>query len=67
VSGGRGVPFHCPYCGDGDLRPGEDGHGSWECHACLRAFRLVMLGMLERPALPSPPPSRPTSTEELPR
>jgi transposase-like protein len=66
VSGGRGVPFHCPYCGDGDLRPGEEGHGSWECHACLRVFSLSMLGMLERPTLPTTP-SRPTSTEELPR
>jgi hypothetical protein len=49
----RGVPFHCPYCGDEDLRPhvpaeGE-GHGAWECRACLRAFTLKMLGMIARP------------------
>ena len=54
----RAVPFHCPYCGDGDLRPhelvSEDGeitspHGTWECRACLRAFSLKMLGLI-RPA-----------------
>ncbi len=49
----RGIPFHCPYCGDENLRPhvpdeGE-GHGAWECHACLRAFTVRMLGMIARP------------------
>ncbi|GAA2003727.1 MAG: hypothetical protein JHD04_03310 [Nocardioides sp.] len=52
---GRGIPFHCPYCGDEDLRPHEvvsqDGqisspHGSWECRSCLRAFSLRMLGLI---------------------
>ena len=46
----RAVPFHCPYCGDEDLRPHETddgpGHGTWECRACLRAFQLKMLGMI---------------------
>jgi hypothetical protein len=47
----RAQPFHCPYCGDEDLRPHElaDGTspaGSWECRSCLRAFTLKMLGML---------------------
>ncbi len=47
----RAVPFHCPYCGDEDLRPhetaeGESPHGSWECRACQRAFSLKMLGIL---------------------
>ncbi len=45
----RGIPFHCPYGGDENLRPSEEGHGSWECHACLRAFTLKMLGMIARP------------------
>ena len=45
----RGVPFHCPYCGDENLRPSEEGPGAWECHACLRAFTLKMLGMIARP------------------
>ena len=43
MSGGRGIPFHCPYCGDENLRPSEEGHGAWECHACLRAFSLNAL------------------------
>jgi transposase-like protein len=47
----RGIPFHCPYCGDENLRPSEEGHGAWECHACLRAFSLKMLGMIARPTL----------------
>jgi transposase-like protein len=43
----RAVPFHCPYCGNEDLRPHEGGgHGSWECRACLRAFSLKMLGLV---------------------
>ncbi|MFE5206968.1 hypothetical protein [Streptomyces sp. NPDC056600] len=44
----RAAPFHCPYCGDEDLRPGEEGHGSWECGACNRAFHLKFLGLLAR-------------------
>jgi transposase-like protein len=50
----RGIPFHCPYCGDENLRPSEAGHGAWECHACLRAFSLKMLGMIARPQPASP-------------
>ncbi|SDR89693.1 hypothetical protein SAMN04488570_0666 [Nocardioides scoriae] len=51
----RAVPFHCPFCGDEDLRPHEaaDGtspHGAWECHSCLRAFKVSMIGQLRRPA-----------------
>jgi transposase-like protein len=47
----RAVPFHCPYCGDQDLRPFEDAHGDsphgqWECRACLRAFSLKLLGLV---------------------
>jgi transposase-like protein len=51
---GRAVPFHCPYCGDEDLRPHEPedgaGHGQWECRSCLRAFKLTMIGQLRPPA-----------------
>ena len=54
----RAVPFHCPYCGDEDLRPHEPEessdpgsvHGQWECHSCLRAFKLSMIGQLRPPA-----------------
>lgn len=44
----RAAPFYCPYCGDEDLRPSEEGHGSWECAACNRAFKLSFLGLLAR-------------------
>ncbi|MFF8957538.1 hypothetical protein [Streptomyces sp. NPDC014894] len=44
----RAAPFYCPYCGDEDLRPSEEGHGAWECHSCNRAFRLKYLGLLAR-------------------
>ncbi|MET9443046.1 hypothetical protein [Streptomyces sp. NPDC006610] len=44
----RAAPFYCPYCGDEDLRPSEEGPGSWECGACSRAFRLKFLGLLAR-------------------
>ncbi len=49
----RVSPFHCPYCGEEDLRPHEteDGsspHGSWECRACQRAFSVKFLGLLRR-------------------
>ena len=43
----RAAPFYCPYCGDEDLRPDEEGgHGSWQCHSCNRAFGLRFLGLL---------------------
>jgi hypothetical protein len=44
----RAAPFYCPYCGDEDLRPSEQGHGTWECAACNRAFKLSFLGLLAR-------------------
>jgi transposase-like protein len=50
----RAVPFHCPYCASEDLRPHEtdegSGHGAWECHSCLRAFKVSMIGQLRPPA-----------------
>ncbi|MFD7923086.1 hypothetical protein ACFV3R_28190 [Streptomyces sp. NPDC059740] len=45
---GRAAPFHCPYCGETDLRPSEEGHGAWECRSCARAFRLSFLGLLSQ-------------------
>jgi transposase-like protein len=42
----RAAPFHCPYCGDEDLRPSEEGRGAWECGSCSRAFQLKFLGLL---------------------
>ena len=51
---GRAVPFHCPFCGDEDLRPHGERHGEWECRSCLRAFSLKFLGLLAAPP-PRPP------------
>ena len=53
----RMVPFHCPYCAEEDLRPSEAGHGSWECHSCLRAFTVKFLGLVRRadPGVPAAP------------
>ena len=56
----RAVPYHCPFCGDEDLRPHEaaDGtspHGAWECRSCLRAFKVSMIGHLRRPASAAAP------------
>lgn len=42
----RAVPFHCPYCGDEDLRPHGETHGEWECRSCQRAFALKFIGIL---------------------
>lgn len=42
----RAQAFHCPYCGDENLRPHTADAGSWECHSCLRAFSLKMLGLI---------------------
>ena len=51
----RAVPFHCPYCGETDLWPSEEGHGAWECRGCLRAFKLSMIGLVRPTGSPSPP------------
>jgi ribosomal protein L37AE/L43A len=45
MSGERAVPFHCPFCGEEDLRPAGAEHGTWECRDCTRVFKLSMVGM----------------------
>jgi len=45
-SGERVVPYYCPYCGDEDLRPSAEGHGTWECRACARAFAVRFAGIV---------------------
>ena len=40
----RAAPFYCPYCGDEDLRPLTDTHGTWWCQSCRRAWSLTMIG-----------------------
>ncbi len=45
----RVAPFHCPYCGEEDLRPSEEGgRGAWECGSCARAFTVQFLGLVSR-------------------
>ena len=62
------VPFHCPYCAEEDLRPSEAGHGAWECHACLRAFKVSFLGLVRRGATADPvPDGEPTTPAEVAR
>lgn len=39
----RATPYHCPYCGDEDLRP-EEG-GAWLCSACRRVFTVKLIGL----------------------
>jgi transposase-like protein len=45
-SSARAVPFHCPFCGEEDLRPHGEKHGQWECRSCQRAFSVSFLGIL---------------------
>ncbi|MDQ3592949.1 MAG: hypothetical protein M3386_08620 [Actinomycetota bacterium] len=49
---GMSVPHHCPYCGDEDLFPHAEQHGTWECRSCLRAFSVKFVGLLAPPAGP---------------
>lgn len=62
----RAAPFYCPYCGDEDLRPHEEGHGAWLCAACRRAFTLKYLGLVfqEAPASANPATPIPNSAKE---
>ncbi len=53
----RGFPVHCPYCGEQDLWPHSEAHGSWECRGCLRAFSLKMLGLVRPQSVGQPPAS----------
>jgi ribosomal protein L37AE/L43A len=39
------APFHCPYCGEEDLRPTSASAGTWSCACCARSFQLRFLGM----------------------
>jgi len=39
----RAAPFHCPYCGEEDLRPEADG--GWLCADCRRVFSVTLHGL----------------------
>ncbi|WP_103501572.1 MULTISPECIES: hypothetical protein [unclassified Streptomyces] len=53
----RAAPYYCPYCGEEDLRPSEEGPGAWECADCNRAFRLKFLGLLAAGFTRTPAPA----------
>jgi len=42
MSGERNPPFHCPYCGETDLRPQPEGR--WYCRSCTRTFSVTYHG-----------------------
>ena len=57
----RVVPYHCPYCGEEDLRPYEaasdgdaDIRGGWHCHDCTRVFTVKYHGTAA-PVIAAPP------------
>lgn len=59
---GRVVPYHCPYCGEEDLRPYEPGpdsdveiKGGWHCAGCTRVFAVKYHGMAAAPVYAAPP------------
>ncbi|EIE98327.1 hypothetical protein [Saccharomonospora glauca] len=39
----RVTPFHCPYCGEEDLRPEDDT--AWLCGSCRRVFAVQFVGL----------------------
>lgn len=41
----RAQPFYCPYCGETDVRPGEQD-GTYECETCARRFALRYQGLV---------------------
>ena len=45
----RAPAQYCPYCGETDLWPSEEGHGSWICRACNRVFTVRFVGIASRP------------------
>lgn len=40
----RAAPFHCPYCGEGDLEP-IGTERAFYCASCDRRFELKFLGL----------------------
>ncbi|HEV7471165.1 MULTISPECIES: Insertion element protein [unclassified Pseudonocardia] len=45
----RVVPYHCPYCGEEDLRPAARSEkvpgAAWWCSSCLRTFVVTFVGI----------------------
>lgn len=42
----RAMPFHCPYCGEEDLRPAGPTPGGYDCRGCARRFELRYVGLV---------------------
>ena len=51
----RAEAYHCPFCGEADIRPHSATTGEWECRSCLRAFTVTLLGMIRPPVFPDGP------------
>ena len=71
----RVVPYHCPYCGEEDLRPyeppsdaetGDDVtvRGRWHCADCTRVFVVKYHGMAAAPVYAAPPTPLPPSDDD---
>jgi hypothetical protein len=64
------VPYVCPFCGEEDLRPADEGR--WHCRGCLRLFSLTFHGVVPaaspypQPASASPPSHRPSHRQSTP-
>lgn len=39
----RATPvFHCPFCGEQDLRPVAEPRDAWACGSCVRVFSVAL-------------------------
>ncbi|GAA1675560.1 hypothetical protein GCM10009830_22770 [Glycomyces endophyticus] len=70
---GRVVPYHCPYCGEEDLRPfvpesdsDVEIKGGWHCADCTRVFAVTYHGMAAAQVIAPPAPTG-TQPERTPR
>ncbi|MBA2388682.1 MAG: Insertion element protein [Geodermatophilaceae bacterium] len=42
-------PFHCPFCGEEDIRPYGEDAGQWRCGSCIRVWKLNFVGLAPTP------------------
>ncbi|HEX2705610.1 MAG TPA: hypothetical protein VHM65_07620 [Candidatus Lustribacter sp.] len=44
----RAAPiYHCPFCGEQDLRPSEESPEAWACRSCARVFTVGLMRLDE--------------------